>query len=210
MADDSARCFDTLAADASWSSFSVDERAKVDAFVRRWNIKPGDRVLEPGCGSGRLTAILAPLTGPRGRILAFDASQRFIRLAAERNLPPHVSLRAARAEALRLAPASFDQVVCFNAFPHLVPQPVITRRLVMALRPGGTFWIAHTRSRGFVNAVHRRGPACLDNHRLPSPRRLARLLRGAGLDEVEIEDSADRFLARAVRPAFAVSSRTAR
>ena len=201
MSTDSADCFAALVSDARWRTFSAEEQPKVDAFVRRWEIKPGDRVLEPGCGSGRLTAVLAELTGPTGRVEAFDCSQEFLRLAAQRRLPPHVTLHAAWAEALPLAPESFDHVVCFNVFPHLVPQAVIARRLAAALRPGGVFWIAHTCSRAAVNAIHRSGPPEIHDHILPAPQRLSRLLREAGLMGVEIEDGADHFLARAVRPA---------
>jgi demethylmenaquinone methyltransferase/2-methoxy-6-polyprenyl-1,4-benzoquinol methylase len=189
-----------LASDDRWRTFTAEEQLKVEVFVRSWGIKPGDRVLEPGCGSGRLTAVLADLTGPTGRVAAFDCSPEFLRLAAQRDLPQHVTLQAAWAEALPLAPESFDHVVCFNVFPHLVPQKIIACRLAAALRPGGLFWIAHTCSRTFVNAVHRSGPPGMRDHILPAPRVLARLLRESGLKEVEIEDGADHFLARAVRP----------
>ena len=200
MTTNSARCFDELATDNRWLTFSVEERRKVDAFVRSWGIRPGDRVLEPGCGSGRLTVVLAALTGPTGRVVAFDSSPEFMRLAAQRNLPSHVTLHTAEAETVPLAPASFEHVICFNVFPHLVPQNVIMRRFAAALRPGGVLWIAHTGSRAFVNAIHRHGPPSLHDHLLPAPRQLTRLLREAGLNEVEIEDAAGRFLARAVRP----------
>ena len=202
MSPDAARHFDQLATNPRWQTFTAEERRKIGAFVRRWRIKPGDRVLEPGCGSGRLTVVLAALTGPKGRVVAFDVSPEFTRFAARRRLPQHVTLRTARAETLALAPESFDHVVCFNVFPHLVPQADIARRLVVALRPGGVFWIAHTCSRAFVNTAHRCGPPALHDHLLPAPRKLARLLREAGLNDVEIDDGADRFLARAVRPAL--------
>jgi demethylmenaquinone methyltransferase/2-methoxy-6-polyprenyl-1,4-benzoquinol methylase len=205
MPPGAANCFDHLATDPRWHEFTAVERRTVDAFVRRWRIQPGDRVLEPGCGSGRLTAVLAALTGPAGRVVAFDSSSEFMRLAARRKLPPHVTLHTARVETLPLVPASFDHVVCFNVFPHLVPQAATARRLAAALRPGGVFWIAHTCSRQFVNAAHHCGPPSLRDHLLPAPRLLARLLRDAGLDEVEIEDGADRFLARAVRAALAAA-----
>ena len=200
MTADSASCFETLARDGRWQAFTDGEHRKVDDFVRRWRIKTGDRVLEPGCGSGRLTVVLAALVGRKGRVLAFDSSRKFIRLAARRRLPAQVRLRTVRAETVRLPPASFDHVICFNVFPHLVPPAVVARRLAAALRPGGIFWIAHTYSRAFVNDVHRQGPAGIRGHLLPSRRKLTRLLREAGLTGVEIEDGADRFLARAIRP----------
>lgn len=209
MPTDSSRCFDQVATDTRWHGFTAAERCLVDAFVRRWRIQPGDRVLEPGCGAGRLTEVLAALTGPAGRVVAFDSSPAFMRLAAQRKLPHQVILHTARAETLPLAPASFDHVVCFNVFPHLTPQAAMARRFATVLRPGGVFWIAHTCSREFVNAIHRGGPAPLRKHLLPAPRLLVRLLREAGLDEIEIEDGADRFLARAVLPASAVAHRPA-
>jgi demethylmenaquinone methyltransferase/2-methoxy-6-polyprenyl-1,4-benzoquinol methylase len=200
MHTDPADCFDALASDVMWRTFTAEEQRRVAAFVQCWGIKPGDRVLEPGCGSGRLTEVLAELTGPTGHVRAFDSSPEFLRLAARRRLPPHVALQAARAEAVVLRPQSFDHVVCFNVFPHLVPQAEITCRLAAALRPGGVFWIAHTCSRTAVNAVHRRGDPVLHDHILPAPRKLGRLLREAGLKGVEIDDGARHFLARAVRP----------
>jgi demethylmenaquinone methyltransferase/2-methoxy-6-polyprenyl-1,4-benzoquinol methylase len=200
MADTPSRCFNTLAADARWHAFTAEEQRTVDAFVRRWDIRRGQRVLEPGCGAGRLTAVLARLTGPFGRVVAFDSSREFIRVAEQRGLPVQVSLHQARVQAIPLPPAEFDHIVCFNVFPHLQPQVTVVRRLARALKPGGCFWIAHTCSRPFVNAVHRGGPASIRDHLLPAPGVLTRLLRSAGLDEIEIEDAAGHFFARAVRP----------
>lgn len=200
MASTPARCFNALAADPRWHAFTPEEKRMVAAFVRRWGIKRGQRVLEPGCGAGRLSAVLARLTGPRGRVVAFDSSREFIRVAERRGLPAQVSLHRARVQTFPLPASEFDHVVCFNVFPHLVPQATVTRRLAGALKPGGILWIAHTCSRKFVNAVHRGGPPSIRRHLLPVAGKLTRLLRTAGLDEIEIEDAPGHFLARAVRP----------
>jgi demethylmenaquinone methyltransferase/2-methoxy-6-polyprenyl-1,4-benzoquinol methylase len=196
-----ARCFNALAADTRWHAFTPEEKRSVDVFVRRWGIRRGQHVLEPGCGAGRLTAVLARQTGPTGRVVAFDSSREFIRVAEQRGLPVQVSLHQARVQAFPLSPAEFDHIVCFNVFPHLLPPAAVTRRLAAALKPGGFFWIAHTCSRSFVNAVHRGGPASIRDHLLPAPGKLTRLLRSAGLDEIEIEDAPGHFFARAARPA---------
>jgi 2-polyprenyl-3-methyl-5-hydroxy-6-metoxy-1,4-benzoquinol methylase len=193
------QCFEALADDACWLTFSAEERRKVDAFFERWQIRPGDRILEPGCGSGRLTALLADRVGPEGRVMAFDASAAFIQRAIERRLPAQVSLHLVRAELATIDEGTFDHVICFNVFPHLVPHASIAARLATALRPGGVFWIAHTCSRTFVNDIHRRGPACIHDHLLPAPEELAALVGAAGLVDIEIHDGEDRFLARAVR-----------
>jgi len=195
-----APCFDKLASDTRWHAFTPEETRMVRGFARRWKIRRGDRVLEPGCGAGRLTEVLARLTGPTGWVVAFDSSRKFLRVAKKRGQPAQVSLHLARAQTFPLPSASFDHIMCFNVFPHLMPQAAVTKRLVAALKPGGIFWIAHTCSRKFVNGVHRGGPPSIRDHLLPAAGRLTRLLRSAGLAEIEIEDAPGHFLARAVRP----------
>jgi SAM-dependent methyltransferase len=37
-----------------------------------WDLKPGDRVLEVGCGQGDMTAVLAEVVGERGHVTAVD------------------------------------------------------------------------------------------------------------------------------------------
>lgn len=203
-------CFDALADDACWLGFNPDEQAMVDGFFVRWQIRAGDRVLEPGCGSGRLTSLLAERVGAGGRVVAFDSSPAFIRHAIARGLPGHVSFQLVPAEHVALEAGTFDHVICFNVFPHLVPQAALTARLASALRPGGGFWIAHTRSRAFVNEIHRRGPACIQDHLIPAPHDLDPLLREAGLDRIEIEEAADWFLARGVKVRDGVPAAAAR
>lgn len=200
----SAQYFDALATHARWRCFSAVENRKVRDFTRRWRIAPGDRVLEPGCGSGRLTRILAALTGPTGKVLAFDASAAFTKLARHRRLPRQVTVRTAFALSLELDPASFDHIVCFNVFPHLMPLGKHLRLLARALRPGGRLWIAHTCSRSFVNRMHRHASAALRDHLLPAPRELRRLLATAGLRVIAVESRRDRFFAGAVRPVQSV------
>jgi SAM-dependent methyltransferase len=196
----SGGCFDGIAGDACWQAFTPEDERKVEAFLRRWQVRPGDRVLEPGCGSGRLTVVLAAQVGPAGRVVAFDSSPAFIARAAARGLPLQVTLQTAAAETIPLSAGAFDHVICFNVFPHLVPQAALAARLAASLRPGGVFWIAHTCSRAFVNDIHRCGPASIHDHILPAPGELTGLLRSAGLDGIEIDDGPDHFLARAVRP----------
>lgn len=199
MSAASAQVFDSLATEKQWLEFTAEEMEKVRRFLHRWDIRAGERVLEPGCGSGRLTLLLANRVGPTGQVLAFDSSVALMEVAARRNPPSQVVLRVGSAATLPLAAGYFDHVVCFNVFPHLVPQVPIARRLAESLRPKGVFWIAHTGSRQFINSVHRRAGPAIRNHLLAAPLELKHLLAEVGLEDFEIEDGPDRFLARAVR-----------
>jgi precorrin-6B methylase 2 len=50
-------------------AFQMDHRIDLIAF---WNIKPGSRILELGCGQGDCTIALADAVGPDGHIDAVD------------------------------------------------------------------------------------------------------------------------------------------
>ena len=42
------------------------------ALLQQWNICPGSRVLELGCGQGDCTAVLAYIVGEQGMVVAID------------------------------------------------------------------------------------------------------------------------------------------
>ncbi len=110
--------------------------------------RPGERVLDLGCGDGELTEQLAA----RGcRVLGVDRSAEFVAAARQRGL----SAREADARHLagpELAAGSFDAVFS-NAVLHWIPEAAAViagvRRL---LRPGGRF-VAEFGGAGNIAAV---------------------------------------------------------
>ena len=95
-------------------------------------------VVEVGCGSGALTAALAPVAG---RLLALDLSPEMLRLAHERCARfPHVVFEQCDANAWHPAPRSLDAVVSIATLHHL-EAAVVLPRWAAALRPGGVLLI---------------------------------------------------------------------
>jgi ubiquinone/menaquinone biosynthesis C-methylase UbiE len=81
------------------------------AALRRLADFRGSRVLEMGCGEGRLTEGLAE---EASHVLAFDPDADAVkqgRNALAAKLGDKVSFRVASAEQLQIAPGSFDLVV---------------------------------------------------------------------------------------------------
>ena len=85
--DDKRRFFDRTA--HLWERGVLDgkERRIAQWIIRRAGIQPGMTVLEPGCGAGRMTRLLAEAVGPQGKVIAADISSKMVR-AARRNVPP--------------------------------------------------------------------------------------------------------------------------
>lgn len=110
---------------------SITPPAMAAFIAERLEVRPTDRVLEIGTGSGYLTAVLARLarrvlTLDRWRTLVTEAEQR-LRAVSILN----VTMMVADGSAGWGAQAPFDRIVATAAFPS-VPKP-----LVAQLAPGG-------------------------------------------------------------------------
>jgi SAM-dependent methyltransferase len=139
MAKDNAALaayFDRCAAEGAMAGFSTEEEARIERLLALWNLRPGERVVEPGCGAGRLTERLARAVGPEGHVLAFDISRGMIERAQERGLPAQVTLAVADVAGIPAADASFDVAICFNAFPHFADPAKALSELARVLVPG--------------------------------------------------------------------------
>lgn len=112
------------------------------AMLESAGIRPGDHVLDLGCGSGQFLAWIAELTGPAGRVTAFDLSPGNTRTAAARGavLVPRPAAFAGDALHLPLASGCVEVVWCANIFEYLNPeqQRACLREAARVTRPGGT------------------------------------------------------------------------
>ena len=105
----SAPLYDALAGDYD-AHFAVPHRRAYDDLA--WElcagvVRPGDTVLDVGCGPGALTTELVRLLGP-AEVAAVDPSESFVAAARERH--PGVTVEQAAAEELPFADDEFDTV----------------------------------------------------------------------------------------------------
>jgi ubiquinone/menaquinone biosynthesis C-methylase UbiE len=104
----------------------------VDAACELGNLAAGSRVLEVGCGTGKLTTALA------GRGLRVDAVEPGANMLAiaRRHAGPSVTFHHARFEDVDLPAAAFDAVFSATAF-HWVDPDRGWPKAAEVLRPGG-------------------------------------------------------------------------
>lgn len=98
-----------------------------------------ERVLDVGCGDGKITALLASKV-PDGAVVGVDVSESMVRFAAAQFHKPNLSFEVADAANLPFEQA-FDKVVSFSTLHWVVEQEKALRGIYKALAPGGEAFI---------------------------------------------------------------------
>lgn len=153
----------------------------------------GARVLEIGCGTGRLAHELATREG--ARVLALDVSEAMVARARVRG----VDARVGRAEALPFKRGWFDAVVARMAI-HLVDRQRAFAEAARVLAPGGRIVVASEDPASFDQVWFARFfPSVpeIDRARFPSAALLEQELAAAGFPTLQLRRlSQERTISR--------------
>jgi trans-aconitate 2-methyltransferase len=122
-----------------WSGESYDrvsgpQQAFGAAVLERLELTGSERVLDAGCGSGRVTELLLRRL-PRGHVVAVDVSESMVAVA-RRRLGSRVRIELADLLELDLG-ETFDAVLSTATFHWIGDHARLFERLRGALRPGG-------------------------------------------------------------------------
>ncbi|MGW0930639.1 class I SAM-dependent methyltransferase [Streptomyces sp. NPDC002644] len=181
---------------ADWDRRFPDDGPAFDRAVAAMGLRPGDRVLDVGCGTGRALAALRAAVGPSGVVLGADVTEEMLRAAVRAGRDRHGVLLLADAAAPPVRAGALDAVFAAGLVAHL-PEP---RRdlaaLGRAVRPGGVLALFHPAGRAALAARQGRELTPGD---LRAEANLRPLLESAGWRLTEYADEPSRFLALAVR-----------
>jgi SAM-dependent methyltransferase len=157
--------------------------------------KPGDRVLDVGCGPGFYVLELIERVGRDGSVVGVDVSRDMLAVAAERaDGHENVEFAEGIATALPLPDGSFNGCVSVQVLEYVDDVPAALREMHRVLAPGGRLvlwdvdwgtvsWHAIDRD------LMKRALGAFDSHLAhPSlPRTLSAQLRDAGFEHVRME-----------------------
>ena len=118
--------------DRRWS-FYIE--ATLRETLRRLELRPGENILDVGCGTGQLLKALSDAV-PDARLAGADPSPEMLEVARKR-LGETVPLKQSHAESLPFSNETFDVVVSTNAF-HYFRNPLgALEEMARVLPPNG-------------------------------------------------------------------------
>jgi ubiquinone/menaquinone biosynthesis C-methylase UbiE len=121
---------------SAYNRISTLQEVLAEQEIGRLKLSGGERVLDVGCGDGKVTAEIAPLV-PHGSVLGVDPSHNMIDFAAGHfGAVPNLRFEVADVRNLPYR-EEFDLVVSFNALHWVNEQDKALRCIRAALKPGG-------------------------------------------------------------------------
>ncbi|HET6354943.1 class I SAM-dependent methyltransferase [Streptomyces sp.] len=197
MADDHTHVQEFFGARAAdWDARFPDDGPAYAAAVAELGLRPGDAVLDAGCGTGRALPPLRSAVGPRGTVIGADLTPAMLDAALRAGRGSSGQLLLADVTRLPLRTESLDAVFAAGLIAHL-PQPEMNlRELARVVRPGGKLALFHPIGRAALAA--RQGRQITEGDLRAEPN-LRPLLAGSGWRMTSYVDEDARFLALAVR-----------
>ncbi|GMN46226.1 hypothetical protein TIFTF001_015402 [Ficus carica] len=163
-------------------------------FVEKLELKPGQKVLDVGCGIGGGDFYMAENFGVE--VVGIDLSINMISLALERatGLKCSVEFEVADCTKKEYPENSFDVIYSRDTILHIQDKPALFRSFYKCLKPGGKVLISdYCKSSGspsleFAKYINQRG---YDLHDVEA---YGQMLRDAGFMDVVAEDRTDQFI----------------
>ncbi|MFD8882805.1 class I SAM-dependent methyltransferase [Streptomyces erythrochromogenes] len=181
---------------ADWDRKFPQDGPAFAAAVREFGLRPGDRVLDAGCGTGRALGALRAAVGPEGTVLGVDLTPQMLAAARRAGRAAEGALLLADVARLPLRDEALDAVFASGLVAHLPDPAANLRELSRVVRPGGRLALFHPIGRAALAARQGRELTPQD---LRAEHNLGPLLSAAGWDMTSYADEDHRFLALALR-----------
>lgn len=159
-----------------------------------FNMKPDDKIVDIGCGTGNLTSVILEFLSEEGAIFAIDNSERMLLKAKGKLHNKPVRWLHCSAEQMDIPDNWADHIFCYSVWPHFSSPERVTREAVRILKRGGRLYIWHTISRNCVNEVHKNASEPIRSDLLLPAGDLIPFLGAYGLSPVYIRDDDVEYL----------------
>ncbi|MGO4430123.1 class I SAM-dependent methyltransferase, partial [Streptomyces sp. MCAF7] len=128
---------------AEWDTRFPDDGPAYAAAVADLGLRPGDAVLDAGCGTGRALPALRAAVGPTGTVLGADATPAMLSAAVHADRHRDAALALTDVTRLPLRDSCLDAVFGAGLISHLPEPEAGLRELARVVRPQGRLALFH-------------------------------------------------------------------
>jgi ubiquinone/menaquinone biosynthesis C-methylase UbiE len=110
------------------------------SIIQQLDLNPGMKVLDAGCGPGRVTIPLAVAVGSKGQVVAIDIQPQMLSRAREKAKAAgltNIDFRELAIEAGKLGVAQYDRVLLVTVLGEIPNRENAFREIHRALKPSG-------------------------------------------------------------------------
>ena len=129
------------------SLFSRSMRSRTKKTIGELNLRPGMKVLDAGCGPGRLTLPISEAVGTPGEVTAIDIHEERLRIAERKARDAHLTnirfIRTGLGECT-LKRNFFDRAVLVTVLGEIPSRKAAFKELYCTLKPGGILLVEET------------------------------------------------------------------
>ncbi len=137
--------FDEKTAQQLSAIYQTDDIKEMQRQYRVWfDPRPGERILDVGCGTGVNVLAISKLVGTSGKVVGIDNSPAMLAVAREKASAENVAYRQVAVEEMDFAENSFDGVVCTQVLGYVADPVAVIRSLLRVVKPGGRVFAAET------------------------------------------------------------------
>jgi arsenite methyltransferase len=137
--------FDEKTAQQLSMIYQTDDIKEMQRQFRVWfDPRPGESILDVGCGTGINDVALAKLVGPSGKIVGIDNSEAMLAIAHSKATAPNVEYQLKGVEQMNFPENAFDGVVCTQVLGYLEDPVTTIRAMLRVVKPGGRVFISET------------------------------------------------------------------
>ncbi|MGI5460249.1 methyltransferase domain-containing protein [Streptomyces sp. CA-249302] len=181
---------------ATWEERFADDNPRYEAAVERMSLRPGQRALDLGCGTGRALPALRAQVGSQGVVAGIDLTPAMLTAALREGRAGDGQLLLADACRLPLPTGAVHGIFSAGLLNHVPDPATALREWARVTAPDGVLLLYHPSGRAERAARHGRP---LDPADPLAEENLRPALRAAGWDLACYEDAPHHFLARALR-----------
>jgi len=167
--------------------------------LEQFGISAGDRILDIGAGTGRLTKYLVEMVGQDGFVIALDFAENMLRIAKPKVSRKNVGFVCADVCKLPFFDGQFNKVICFSTFPHVKDKEQSLREMYRILQENGKLLILHAQDSKVLNEFHGNLKTIIRHDYIPPATAMPDILRKVGFKPTKIIEEKNLYWVEAVK-----------